>query len=61
MLEVEELDVVEYRFYLREAFIYNCSMTEDGIEYLKNAKRLEEINPEREKLREKYGNKASSD
>lgn len=62
LFEVEELDVVEYRFYLREAFIYNSSMTEEGIEYLKNAKRLEEVNPEREKLREKYGNnKASSD
>lgn len=61
LFEVEELDVVEYRFYLREAFIYNSSMTKEGIEYLKNAKRLEEVNPEREKLRERYGNKASSD
>ena len=41
LFEVEELDVVEYKFYLREAFIYNCSMTEEGIEYLINAKRLE--------------------
>lgn len=55
LLEVEELDVVEYRFFLREAFIYNCSQTEEGIEYLKNAKRLEVVEPEREKLREKYG------
>lgn len=38
---------------LREAFIYNCSMTEDGLEYLINAKRLEETEPEREKLRKK--------
>ena len=50
--EVEELDVVEFRFYLREAFIYNCSMTEDGIEYLINTKRLETTDPERDKLRE---------
>lgn len=60
LFEVEELDVVEYRFYLREAFIYNSSMTEEGIEYLKNAKRLEEVNPDREGLRNKYGSGASS-
>ena len=61
LFEVEELDIVEYKFYLREAFIYNSSMTEEGLEYLRNAKRLEEVNPEREKLRERYGNVASSD
>lgn len=55
LLEVEELNVVEYRFFLREAFIYNCSQTEEGIEYLRNAKRLEETEPERDKLRAKYG------
>lgn len=53
MFEVEELDMVEFKFYLREAFIYNCSMTEDGIEYLMNAKRLELTDPDREKLRDK--------
>ena len=55
LLDVEELDVIEYRFFLREAFIYNCSQTEEGIEYLRNAKRLEETEPERDKLRAKYG------
>ena len=50
--EVEELDLVEYKFYLREAFIYNCSMTSEGIEYLINAKRLETTDPERDKLRD---------
>ena len=54
--EVEELDIVEYKFYLREAFIYNCSMSEEGIEYLINAKRLETTEPERDKLREKNKN-----
>lgn len=54
LLEVEELNVIEYRFYLREAFIYNCSQTDEGIEYLRNAKRLEEVNPDREALRNKY-------
>ncbi len=52
MFKVEELDVVEFKFYLREAFIYNCSMTQEGIEYLINAKRLETTEPDREKLRD---------
>lgn len=54
ILEVEELDLVEYLFYYREAVIYNCMQTEDGIEYLQNAYRLEQTEPDREKLREKY-------
>ena len=48
-----ELDVVEYKFFLREAFIYNCSQTEEVIEYLRNAKRLETSEPERDKLRQR--------
>lgn len=53
LFEVDELDVVEYKYWLREAFIYNCSMTEEGIEYLNNAKRLETTEPDRESLRKK--------
>ena len=53
LFEVDELDVVEYKYWLREAFIYNCSMTEEGIDYLNNAKRLEITEPERDKLRKK--------
>lgn len=58
MFDVEKLDVVEYKFYLREAFIYNCSMTKEGIEYLMNAKRLETTEPERDKLREYKKNRS---
>ena len=53
LFEVDELDVVEYQYWLREAFIYNCSLTEDGVDYLINAKRLETTDPERDKLRKK--------
>lgn len=52
IFEVDELDIIEFKFYLREAFIYNCSMTAEGIEYLINAKRLETTKPEMDKLRE---------
>jgi len=55
LFEVDELDVVEYKFFLREAFIYNCSQTEEGIEYLQNAKRLETTDIDIISLRNKYG------
>ncbi len=58
LLEVEELDLIEYLHYLREAFIYNCSQTEEGREYLRNAKRLEQTSPDRKKLRETFNKQA---
>lgn len=54
MLDVEELEYFEYLFFLREAFIYNCSQTDKGREYLRNAYRLEQTKPEKEKLRKKF-------
>lgn len=59
MLEVDELDLVSYLFYLREAVIYNNSQTEEGREYLRNANRLEQTSPDRKKLREKFKNQAT--
>lgn len=58
--EVGELDVVTYYTYLRDAFIYNCSQTEKGQEYLENAWYLEQTDCDREGLRklaggDKYG------
>lgn len=54
IFDVEELNLVEFLFYYREAVIYNCMQTEDGKEYLKNSYRLQQTEPDREKLREKY-------
>ncbi len=54
LLKVDELGLIEYLFFLREAFIYNCSQTEEGREYLRNANRLEQTAPDRKKLREKF-------
>ena len=58
MLEVEELDLIEYLYFKRETFIYNCSQTDEGREYLRNAKRLEQTTPDRKKLREKLKKRA---
>ncbi|HIT11417.1 MAG TPA: hypothetical protein IAB58_01375 [Candidatus Pelethosoma merdigallinarum] len=42
---------------MREAFIYNYSKTDDGIEYLRNAKRLEETDIDRVGLKKVFGKK----
>ena len=55
MLDIEELDYFDYLQYRRDAFIYNMSQTEKGREYLDNAYRLEQIEPERKKLRDQFG------
>lgn len=55
ILQVEELDILDYLKYRRDAFIYRMSQTEKGEEYLKNAWRLEQTKPDRNALRKKYG------
>lgn len=55
MLEVEELDYLDYLIYRRDAFIWRMSQSEKGQEYLNNAWRLEQTEPDRESLRKKFG------
>ena len=55
MLEVEELNYLDYLRYRRDAFIYRMSQTEKGQEYLDNAYRLEQTKPDKEALRNKFG------
>jgi hypothetical protein len=55
MLEVEELDYLDYLLYRRDAYIWRLSQTEKGEEYLNNAWRLEQTKPDRESLRKKFG------
>lgn len=57
MLEVEQLDYIDYLIYRRDAFIWRMSQTEAGTEYLDNAWRLEQTTPDRKRLREKFGRK----
>lgn len=51
MIEVNELDYIDYLIYRRDAFIYKQNQTEHGREYLENAFRLEQTKPDRSKLR----------
>lgn len=55
MLEVDDLDVLVYLAYRRDAFIYRMSQTEKGREYLSNAYRLEQTAPDRKSLRDQFG------
>lgn len=55
MLEIEELNYIDYLRYRRDAFIWHMSQTEKGEEYLDNAWRIEQTKPDREKLRENFG------
>ena len=55
MLQVEELDYLDYLMIRRDAFISRMNETEKGVEYLNNAWRLEQTAPDREKLRKKFG------
>ena len=51
--EVWALDYVEYLTYRRDAFIHRLNQTEHGQEYLDNAWRMEQTEPDREELRRK--------
>lgn len=55
ILQVEELDYIDYLMYRRDAFIYRMSQTEEGEKYLDNAWRLEQTKPDRKTLRKKFG------
>ena len=57
LLQVRELDYVQYLTWRRDAFIHMLSRTEAGQEYLDNAWRLEQTEPDRRGLRAKFGRK----
>lgn len=53
VIEVGQLNYVDFLKYKRDAFITRCRTTEAGREYLANAWRLEQTAPDRAKLRKK--------
>lgn len=52
ILDAEELDIITFFIFLRDAVIFEKSQTEKGREYLYNAWRIDQVQPEREKVRE---------
>jgi len=52
-LEVRQLPYIQYLTYRRDAFIHWMSRSEKGEEYLDNAWRMEQTEPDRAALRKK--------
>lgn len=55
IIEISELDFIDYLILRRDAFIYQMNKTEKGQEYLVNAGFLSETKPDRENLRKYFG------
>lgn len=55
VIDVQELDYLDYLLFRRDAFIHSMSQTEKGQEYLDNAWQLEQTKPDRKSLREQFG------
>ena len=58
--EVKQLNYIEYLTYRRDAFIHMLNQTPEGKEYLRNAWRIEQTEPDRAALRRKFGRKEAS-
>lgn len=57
LLQVQEMDIFTYWVLLRDGIIYNNAQTKKGREWLKNAWRLTQTEPDTEKLHQKFGRK----
>jgi hypothetical protein len=51
--QVLELNYLDFLLFRRDAWIYRMEQTESGREYLDNAWRMEQTEPDRPKLRKK--------
>jgi hypothetical protein len=59
--EVRQLNYIQYLAWRRDAFIWYLSRTEKGEEYLDNAWRLEQTEPDRPALRKKLKKEDGTD
>lgn len=55
--KIEELEYIDYLQYRRDAFVHEMNKTEEGREYLENAHRLTQTEPDRMKARSLFGKK----
>lgn len=53
--QIGDLDMDEYLYYFRDAFIHNMNKTEEGRKYLENAYFYKQTKPDRKRLRDKFG------
>lgn len=61
LYEVRELDYLHYLTMRRDAFIHKLNQTEKGREYLDNAWRMEQTEPDRPALRRRYKKEVKAD
>lgn len=54
---MSQLNYLQFLIWRRDAFISRLNQTESGREYLNNAWRMEQTEPDRVALRRKYGRK----
>lgn len=59
--EVRSLPYIQYLAWRRDAFIWWLSRSEKGEEYLNNAWRMEQTEPDREALRKKLKKEGGTD
>ena len=57
LIEVGQLDYIQYLIWRRDAYIHAMNRTEEGQEYLDNAWRMEQTAPDRGSLRKKLRGK----
>lgn len=55
MNAIEELEIIDYLQYKRDAFIHKMNQSEEGRKYLENAHTLSQTKPDRKRLRELFG------
>lgn len=55
--QIQALPYIEYLQYRRDAFLHHMNSFEEGREYLNNAWRMEQTEPDRAALRRKFGRK----
>lgn len=55
--EVDMLDCITFKLLVRDAYIDKMERTEEGREYLDKCWRLNQIKPDYEVLKERYGDK----
>ena len=60
LVEVRQLDYLQYLIWRRDAYIHMLSRTEAGQKYLDNAWRMEQTEPDRAGLRKKLGRKEAT-
>lgn len=55
LFQIEELNIVEFWQYLRDAYVHTLLQTQEGREYLEKCWIMTQTKPDRKALREKFG------